>query len=163
DFDALRDAGFLRLVVPHDAGGTWRDRASSARAVCDTLRVLGAGDPAVALVSAMHPSVVSFWLLNPDPTQPDWEHQRRAVFASAAAGVQWGTIASEPGSGGDSSRTRATATPAEFDPFLIGRAYHVSGDKHFGSGSGIADRMVTTAVPDGEDAPTLFVLDTAEG
>ena len=162
DFDALREAGFLTLVVPEDHGGAWTHRATSARMVCDALRVLGAGDPAVALVAAMHPSVVSFWLLNPDPAQPGWEDQRRAVFASAAAGEQWGTITSEPGSGGDISRTRSTATPTEFEPFLLGETYGVSGDKHFGSGSGIADRMVTTAIPDGEDAPTMFVLDTTD-
>lgn len=162
DFDALRDAGYLQLIVPEEHGGAWRSRAASARAVCDTLRTLAAGDPAVALVAAMHPSVVSFWLLNPDAGQPAWEQQREAVFASAAAGEQWGTITSEPGSGGDISRTRATASPAEFAPFLLGRAYRVTGDKHFGSGSGIAHRMVTTAVPAGEDAPMMFVLDTTD-
>jgi alkylation response protein AidB-like acyl-CoA dehydrogenase len=162
DFDALREAGFLKLIVPEEYGGQWRDRASSARSVCEALRTLGAGDPAVALVAAMHPSVVSFWLLNPDPSQPDWEQQRRAVFASAVAGEQWGTITSEPGSGGDISRTRATADPADSDPFLLGRVYAVSGDKHFGSGSGIAHRMVTTAVPTGEDGPAMFVLDTTD-
>jgi alkylation response protein AidB-like acyl-CoA dehydrogenase len=35
----------------------------------------------------------------------------------------------------------------------------VTGDKHFGSGSGITDRMMTTAVPAGEEGPTIFVLD----
>jgi alkylation response protein AidB-like acyl-CoA dehydrogenase len=162
DFDALREAGFLLTVVPEEAGGLWRDTSSSARMVCDVLRLLGAADPAVALVSAMHPSVVAFWLLNPDPSQPDWEEQRRAIFASAAAGEQWGTITSEPGSGGDIGRTRSTATLADAKPFMIGGSYAVTGAKHFGSGSGIAHRMITTAVPDGEDAPTIFVLDTTE-
>jgi alkylation response protein AidB-like acyl-CoA dehydrogenase len=159
DFDALRDAGFLRLVVPGDVGGLWRDTATSARTVCDAVRVLATGDPAVALVSAMHPSVVGYWLLNPDPSQPAWEAQRQAVFASAAAGEQWGTITSEPGSGGDIGRTRATATRSGDVPFMVGQAYGVSGDKHFGSGSGIADRMITTALPDGEDGPAMFALD----
>jgi alkylation response protein AidB-like acyl-CoA dehydrogenase len=45
---------------------------------------------------------------------------------------------------------------------MLGRAYLVTGDKHFGSGSGVAHRMITTAVPDGEDAPTIFALDTTE-
>jgi len=45
---------------------------------------------------------------------------------------------------------------------MVGDAYAVSGDKHFGSGSGIADRMVTTAIPDGEDAPTFFALDVRD-
>ncbi len=160
DFDALRDAGFLRTVVPETAGGLWHDAASSARVVCELLRLLATGDPSVALVSAMHPSVVAFWLLNPDPSQPEWEAQREAVFASAVAGEQWGTITSEPGSGGDIGRTKATAMPSDGLAFMSGRAYVVSGDKHFGSGSGIADRMITTAVPEGEDVPTFFALDT---
>jgi alkylation response protein AidB-like acyl-CoA dehydrogenase len=98
-------------------------------------------------------------LFNPDASQPDWERQREAVFASAAAGEQWGTITSEPGSGGDIARTKATATPLGDQGFMVGRSYAVTGAKHFGSGSGIADRMITTAVADGEDAPSMFALD----
>ncbi len=159
DFAELRDAGFLRTVVPETMGGLWRDTPSSARMVCDLLRLLATADPSVALVAAMHPSVVAFWLLNPDPSQPAWERQRQAVFASAESGEQWGTITSEPGSGGDISHTRATATPTDDEAFMVGRSYAITGDKHFGSGSGIADRMVTTAIPEGEDAPTIFALD----
>lgn len=162
DFDALRDAGFLRSIVPEDSGGTWHDAATSARPICDTLRMLGSADPSVALVSAMHPAVVAFWLFNPAAGQPAWEAQRQAVFASAAAGQQWGTVTSEPGSGGDISRTRTTATATDGDPFLVGRTYALTGDKHFGSGSGIADRMITTARPEGEDEPRMFVLDTSD-
>lgn len=159
DFDELREAGWLRAIAPEDAGGMWRDAASSVRPMCEALRVLATADSSVSLVSAMHPAVVSYWLLNPDSSQPEWEAQRAAVFASVVAGEQWGTITSEPGSGGDIARTRATAAPTDAEPFLPGLSYAVSGDKHFGSGSGIADRMMTTAVPDGEDAPTVFVLD----
>ena len=126
------------------------------------MRRLASADPAVALVSAMHPAVLGYWLCNPDPSQPEWEAQRQAAFASAAAGEQWGTITSEPGSGGDIARTKATASPNADEPFLVGRSYGVSGDKHFGSGSGIADRMLTTAVADGEDEPAVFVLDSTD-
>ena len=159
DFVELRDAGFLRTVVPETMGGLWRDTPSSARMVCDLLRLLATADPSVALVTAMHPSVVAFWLLNPDPSQPAWERQRQAVFASSESGEQWGTITSEPGSGGDISHTRAAATPTDDEAFMVGRSYAITGDKHFGSGSGIADRMVTTAIPEGEGAPTIFALD----
>ena len=159
DFDALRDAGWLSAIVPTDFGGQWQDTASSARQLCEALRLLASADPAVALVSAMHPAVISYWLLNPDASQPEWETQRDAVFASAIAGEQWGTITSEPGSGGDIARTRATASATDEAPFIAGRSYAVSGDKHFGSGSGIAERMVTTAIPEGEEGPTIFVLD----
>jgi alkylation response protein AidB-like acyl-CoA dehydrogenase len=163
DFAALRETGFLSLVVPAEHGGAWVDTAQSARRVCEVLRTLARADSSVALVSSMHPSVVAFWLCSPDASQPAWEEQRQAVFASAASGEQWATITSEPGSGGDIANTKATAAP---DPpgraFLVGAPYRVSGDKHFGSGSGIAQRMITTAIPEGETAPTMFVLDVGD-
>ena len=114
DFDALRETGILQLVAPTDMGGQWESMETSARSVCEVYRVLAAGDPSVALVSSMH-GVIGFWLLNPDPAQHAWEEQRRAVFASALAGEQWGTITSEPGSGGDMARTRSTASPLDVD------------------------------------------------
>ena len=159
DFDQLRDAGLLLLPVPAESGGLWAGSAASLGPLCGIYRTLAAGDPSVALVSSMHPAVVAFWLQSPDQAQPDWEEQRRAVFASAVAGEQWGTITSEPGSGGDISRSRAVAEPSTDPPFMAGRSYRVTGDKHFGSGSGITDRMMTTAVPAGEADPTIFVLD----
>lgn len=162
DFDELRDAGLLRLIAPVEDGGLWEGASASTRLLCDTYRMLAAADPSVALVSSMHPSVVAFWLASPDPSQPDWEAQRHAVFASAVAGEQWGTITSEPGSGGDISRTRSVAEPVDSEPFLPGQVYAVTGDKHFGSGSGITDRMMTTAVPAGESDPTIFVLDVRD-
>jgi alkylation response protein AidB-like acyl-CoA dehydrogenase len=162
DFDLLRDAGLLKLPAPRDAGGLWESAESSARTACEIYRRLASADPSVALVSCMHPAVVAFWLASPDPSQPDWEGQRRAVFESAATGEQWGTITSEPGSGGDIGRTRSTASPIDTDPFLTGRAYTVTGDKHFGSGFGMTDRMMTTAIPEGESDPTIFVLDVRD-
>lgn len=159
DFDALRNAGLLKAVVPEEMGGLWRDTATSARLVCELLRTIAMADPAVALVSAMHPTVVAFWLCNPDPSQPAWEEQRQAVFASARSGEQWAIITSEPGSGGDIARTKATAAPADGVGWMTGNSYAVTGDKHFGSGSGIADRMITTAIPEGEDQPTIFAMD----
>jgi alkylation response protein AidB-like acyl-CoA dehydrogenase len=160
DFDALRDSGLLGLAVPVDAGGLW-EGAASARRLCELYRHLAGGDPSVTLVSAMHPAVIGYWLYGPDDAAPAWQAQRSAVFASALAGEQWGTITSEPGSGGDIAKTKAEAVPLEGDPFLAGDLYGISGDKHFGSGSGICDRMITTALPADGDAPAVFVLDTS--
>ena len=140
-------------------GGTWLDAQTSVRSVCEIYRRLAGADSSVALVSAMHPAVVGFWLASPDESQPQWEAQRQAVFASALAGEQWGTITSEPGSGGDIARTKSVAMPLEGEGLLPGLRYTVSGDKHFGSGSGITDWMMTTAVPQGESPPTIFAFD----
>jgi alkylation response protein AidB-like acyl-CoA dehydrogenase len=162
DFDLLRDAGLLAAAAPVEAGGLWESAEVSTRWMCGLYRTLASADPSVALVSTMHPSVIAFWLAIPDPSQPDWEQQRRAVFDSAVRGEQWGTITSEPGSGGDIARTRAVAQPLEGDGFLPGQTYAVTGDKHFGSGSGITDRMITTATPHGESEPTFFVVDVRD-
>jgi alkylation response protein AidB-like acyl-CoA dehydrogenase len=160
DFDAIREAGFLRLVAPEEAGGCWRSAEASARGVCEVLRTLAGADPSVALVASMHPAVVGFWLASSDPSQPAWERQRASVVATAVAGDQWGTITSEPGSGGDMAKTRAVAERApDIDAPVEGDTYRITGDKHFGSGSGVAVHMITTAVPEGEADPTGFVLD----
>jgi alkylation response protein AidB-like acyl-CoA dehydrogenase len=163
DFERLAHAGFLHVGVPEETGGLWRSVAESTRPICEVLRMLAAGDPSVALVASMHPAVLAFWLARPDPARAGWTEQREAVAATAAHGEQWGTITSEPGSGGDILRTRAQATPdIRSDEPLPGAVYRISGDKHFGSGSGVTSFMITTAVPEGEDAPTLFVLDVRE-
>ena len=122
DFDALRDTGLLTLGIPVEAGGAWHGVEASVRGCARCTDGWRRADPSVALVSAMHPAVISFWTATADPSQPEWETQRRAVFASAIAGEQWGTITSEPGSGGDIFRTKPTATPLDAEPFLPGDA-----------------------------------------
>lgn len=161
DFARLRAAGLTLLPVPDDHGGAWRDVTTSARPICESLRQLAAGDPSPTLVSAMHPAVLAFWLTNEAPGDGQWEAQRQAVYA-AAAGAQWGTVTSEPGSGGDVARTRSVAEPADVlaDLDIPGRRYVISGDKHFGSGTGICSFMFTTAIPAGEEAPAAFFVDT---
>jgi alkylation response protein AidB-like acyl-CoA dehydrogenase len=163
DFDRLRDAGFLQLVVPEAMGGMWRSVPESTRAIAGVLRSLAGADPSVALVSSMHPAVVGFWLAPPDPGREAWTAQRDAVCQTARDGAQWGTITSEPGSGGDIARTKSLAasdTPA--GAALPGATYRVSGDKHFGSGSGVTSFMITTAVPDDDDKPSIFAIDVRD-
>lgn len=163
DFERLAKAGFLHVAVPEEMGGLWRSVAETTRPTCQVLRSLAAADPSVALVSSMHPAVLGFWLAQPDPSRAAWSEQRAAVLATAAHGEQWGTITSEPGSGGDILLTKAQALPADgSDGDLPGSAYRISGDKHFGSGSGVTSFMVTTAMPDGEDAPAVFILDVRD-
>jgi alkylation response protein AidB-like acyl-CoA dehydrogenase len=156
DFAALREAGLLLTGVPAEQGGLWVDLARSTRQIAEILRALARGDSSVALVSAMHPAVLSFWLSTPRVPAPytdAWLAQCAQVAEAALAGNWWGTITSEPGSSGDVGKTRAVARsdgPA---------TWKLSGEKHFGSGSGITSFMITTAVPEGEEAPDWFYID----
>lgn len=160
DFDLLAGAGFLATGLPSERGGVWSSVQTSTRGICAILRTLARGDPSVALVSSMHPAVLAYWLAVPDvpaPHREAWEDQRAEVFAAVEAGAWWGTITSEPGSGGDVANTRAVARRDG----VGGGRWLLSGQKHFGSGSGISSYMLTTAVPEGEDAPDWFFLPVA--
>ena len=162
DMAALRDAGLFAAPVPVALGGTW-EGPRSARPLCDAYRALGAADPSPALVAAMHPAVLAYWSLTEAPDQPAWEEQRSAVLRSALTGRQWGTLTSEPGSGGDIGRTRTVAEPLDGDhPEIPGRRYRLTGDKHFGSGFGVCDHMFTTARVAGEDRPAGYVIDVRD-
>lgn len=161
DFDALAATGFLSLIVPESHGGQWRSLAESGPTVIDAIQRIANGDHSVALVASMHPAVQIYWTANveaPEPHQKPWADQRAEVFQSALDGHFWGTITSEPGSGGDIMRTKATATPVVDSP---GR-FHLHGAKHFGSGSQIMSFMITTAKPDGLDVPLGFFIDLRE-
>ena len=74
--------------------------------------MLASGDPSVALVAVMHPTVLAWWLHTEAEDQPAWQEQRAAVLSSAMFRRQWGTIASEPGSGGDMLRTERSPNPS---------------------------------------------------
>ena len=158
DFDRLRDAGFLLTVVPESMGGLWTNLAASTRPACELLRILAQGDSSVALVAAMHPAVLGFWLATPDVPEPHtaaWAEQVTQVCEAARDGSWWGTITSEPGSGGDVLLTRAVAARAPDG------GYRLSGQKHFGSGSGITSYMITSAIPADEAAPDWFYVPVA--
>jgi alkylation response protein AidB-like acyl-CoA dehydrogenase len=154
DFAQLRDAGFLLSGVPVAQGGLWSSVRESSRAICEILRTLAHGDASVALVSSMHPAVLAFWLASPrtGSSQKAWDEQIAWMAQTALDGAWWGTITSEPGSGGDITKTKAAARAS-------GSQYLLSGAKHFGSGSGITSYMITTALPEGEAQPDLFFLD----
>ena len=159
DFDRLAAAGLLRAGLPAERGGLWQDGPRSTRSICEIYRVLAQGDPSVALVASMHPAVLAFWLATPTVPEPDtvaWAAQRDHVFGAVEGGAWFGTITSEPGSGGDVTRSRARAV-------RDGDVWRLSGQKHFGSGSGITSFMLTAAVPEGEDRPDWFYLPVAGG
>ena len=104
DFDALAEAGFLKVGVPIEKGGLWRGLPNSIRLYADMVRTIAHGDPSVALVATMHPGVLIFWLAPesaPEPYDAAWQEQRAWCFQTALEGHWWGTMTSEPGSGGD--------------------------------------------------------------
>lgn len=164
DFDRLAEAGFLLVGVPTEQGGLFESLPASTRLLCDVLRRLAAADPSVALVASMHPAVLGFWLASPDEPDEQWQAQRRWVAEQAREGAWWGTLTSEPGSGGDIARTRTGARPDEAPdpsttPDAVGTRWRLGGDKHFGSGSGVTSFMFTSARPDGEEDPAAFFFD----
>ena len=158
DFEALAATGFLRLVVPEAYGGHWRSLAETGPIIIDAIYRLARGDQSVALVASMHPTIVALWAAGgevPPEFAELWSAQQNAVFQSVLDGNFWGTLASEPGSGGDVMRTKAIARP------IAGSASRstMHGAKHFGSGSEMLTYMITTAKPEGSEEPGLFYLD----
>ena len=154
DFDLLTKAGLALTGLPTDRGGLWANIFESTRDICELYRVLGGADSSVALVCSMHPAVLAFWLAVDDVPEPDrdaWHAQRDEVFDTVEAGAWWGTITSEPGSGGDVARSKTAAVRE-------GDHWRLTGAKHFGSGSGITSYMLTTAVPEGDDEPDWFYV-----
>jgi alkylation response protein AidB-like acyl-CoA dehydrogenase len=166
DFDRLAEAGLQRSGLPVDRGGLWSSVPESTRTICELYRALAGGDPAVALVAAMHPAVLAFWLATPtvddDPpgVAAEWAAQRQWVFDTVERdGAWWGTITSEPGSGGDVTRSKAKAVREHDDG---GATWRISGAKHFGSGTGISSFMLTTAVAEGDEDPDWFFVAMAD-
>jgi alkylation response protein AidB-like acyl-CoA dehydrogenase len=164
DFEALGDAGFTLTAVPAGMGGAWRGLAASGRAIAGMCRTLARVDPSLALVATMHPTVLTAWSVEPDTPPADaaaYDEQRARVLEAARAGSWFGTVSSEPGSGGDLWATRTAAVP---DPAGAGDrgGWRLTGDKHMGSGSGVMDFMITYALPAGESEPDIFLIDARD-
>jgi len=155
DFNLLAEAGYLNAGLADDCGGLWRNLPESIRDYCRMIKTLAHGDPSVALVSAMHPAVLIYWMhCREVEDAPDaWQQQRNAVAEHVRGGNWWGTVTSEPGSGGDIMKTKSLA---EIQP---DGEYLLTGDKHFGSGSGQTSFMMTTAKASQDDPPAIYILD----
>jgi len=160
DFDALSDGGFLSLSVPQELGGDWVSLIETGPQFAEIVRTIARGDPSVALVAAMHPAVVSYWQHSAEHNPANTlSEQAKEIYAGVLGGHWWGTLMSEPGSGGDIAKTKTLARPTG----TADDAFELSGEKHFGSGSGQTSFMVTTArEADGEQAIDLFVIDMRE-
>lgn len=154
DFAAMADAGMTLVGIPVEFGGLWDTSQRPTLKTAALLRKLATVDPSLALVSAMHPTVLLNWINDAPDGPPGWQEQRAEVFENVRKGAWFGTISSEPGIGGDFLATRATAVNAP-----DGAGWLMSGDKYMGSGSGVTSFMMTTARPEGEDLPEVFLLD----
>ncbi|HCG91053.1 MAG TPA: hypothetical protein DEZ08_04365 [Dehalococcoidia bacterium] len=154
DYNQLMSINVPLLGVPKEFGGLWTNLQSSGSSICKIIRILASGDPSVALSSTMHQGVLSPWRVGdvPDEYLEQWNTQKSEVFQTVLDGNWWGTIVSEPGSGGDSGLTK-TATKLD-----SGLKYFMTGKKHFGSGSGRTSFMSTRAVPEGEETPDIFFI-----
>ena len=156
DFRQLRDTGYLLCAVPTDLGGLWRSVPESTRFISELLRVLARSDSSAALVAAMHPAVLQPYAADTEEVVPGWLEQRRWIYKTVIDGGQWGTIVSEPGSGGNSALSRAELTVDENGRDVL------SGRKHFGSGSGVTSYMITNAVSEGAAGPSTLFLDVRD-
>ncbi len=153
DFAAMADAGMTLTGVHRDFGGLWDPAIRPERIIARLLRKLATADPSLALVTAMHPTVLLNWINDADGP-PEWADQRAFVFEQVRGGAWFGTISSEPGAGGDFLATRAAALPG-----ADGSGWVMTGDKYMGSGSGVTSFMMTTARGEGADLPGIFLLD----
>ncbi|MCC2098760.1 MAG: acyl-CoA/acyl-ACP dehydrogenase [Hyphomicrobiales bacterium] len=154
DFEALAGAGMTLVAIPAAFGGLWEPAERPAVKIAALLRKLATVDPSLALVAAMHPTVLLNWIEDAPGGPPGWQEQRMDVFENVRKGAWFGTISSEPGIGGDFLATRATATHD-----AASGCWLMSGDKYMGSGSGVTSFMMTTARPAGEELPEVFLLD----
>jgi alkylation response protein AidB-like acyl-CoA dehydrogenase len=113
DFDVLRELGYHLMAVPVELGGSWTTSADSVPEVAEALRIIARADPSLALVCSMHPAVLASSADAREPAmhEPGWREQREWIFATVRQGAFWGPIVSEPDSGGDVRKTRATARP----------------------------------------------------
>lgn len=159
DFAAMADAGMGLVGVHKDFGGLWDPAAQPERVIAGLLRKLATVDPSLALVTAMHPTVLLNWINDTDDTTqdlppPGWADQRAFVFEQVRGGAWFGTISSEPGTGGDFLATRAKALPK-----VNSSGWEITGDKYMGSGSGVTSFMMTTARREGAELPDIYLLD----
>ena len=104
----------------------------------ETLRLVATGSPSTALMLAMHTSILANFLIDPRhvpaPERAAFEQQRDQVWQQAVEGKFFAVANSEPGSGGDVHRSRATVRNGKLE-----------GIKSFASAGTFADFYMATA------------------
>ncbi|EHR61037.1 acyl-CoA dehydrogenase family protein [Saccharomonospora cyanea] len=153
DFDDLRAAGLLGLMVPTRLGGSGA-RFADYTAVASEL---AAGSGATALIFNMHASVTGALAHTPDDVArsmgapPGYFAARDRILADAAAGALYAVAMSERGVG---SRLSRLTTCYE----RTAGGFHITGSKAFVSGAGHADAYLVAArapEPGPDDRPVV--------
>ena len=140
DFDLLRAAGLLGLMVPTRLGGSGAGFADYAEVAMQ----LGAGAGATALIFNMHASITGALALTSEDLAralgvPEGFFQMRdRVLTAAAGGALFCVAMSERGSG---SRLSQMTTSYE----KVDAGWHITGSKAFCSGAGHADGYLVAA------------------
>lgn len=144
--EEVRRAGLLTINVPRSAGGT----GASNRTVIEVLRVLATGDPAVALLTFVHYTIIYAVLESGSPAL------RTRLLADVLDGARIGNAAAERG---------VPVVGALETRIVVGDdgAWRVSGRKHYATGAKGADRLAVAALdPDGR-AVIAVVPSDADG
>jgi len=160
DFDAIRAAGLLGLMVPERLGGA----GASFREYTDAAYELARGNGATALIYNMHASVTGALATTPDDlaralgAPESFFAARDRVLRAAADGALYAVAMSEHGAG---SRFSAMTTTYERE----GEGWRLRGHKTFCSGAGHADAYLVVARSLDGDPPRVsqFLVPAGEG
>ena len=131
----LRESGLLPLVVPKEyggIGGTWVEALK-------VVQELSQADGSIGKLYGNHLNLTALGHVSGTPEQKDryyWETSRNNLFWANAINTR---------------DTRLQISPE-------GENFRVNGVKSFGTGVGIADLRVFSAVQDGVEVPLLFVI-----
>jgi alkylation response protein AidB-like acyl-CoA dehydrogenase len=140
DFDDLRAAGLLGLMVPERLGGNGSGFLAYARVAAE----IAAGNAATALVYNMHCSVTGALAATPDDlaralgAPESFFAFRDDVLRRAAGGALYLVAASERGAG-----SRFSAMTTAYEP--EGDGWRIRGSKTFCSGAGHGDAYLVVA------------------
>ena len=140
DFDDLRAAGLLGLMVPERLGG----KGSGFAGYAEVAYEIAQGSPATALLFNMHSSVTGALAATPDElaralgAPEEFFAFRDRVLADAANGALYLVAGSERGAGSRFSRMTTSYEPE-------GDGWRIRGSKTFCSGAGHGDAYLVVA------------------
>jgi alkylation response protein AidB-like acyl-CoA dehydrogenase len=156
DFDDLREAGLLGLMVPERLGGPGAGFADYA----EVAMALAAGNGATALIYNMHASVTGVLAQTPDEVarafgaaESFFAHRDR-VLERARDGALYAVAMSERKAGSRLSELETSYQPVD-------GGYRITGHKTFVSGAGHADAYLVAARRD--DKVSYFLVPDGPG